>query len=94
MVREASLAAELGFTGKGAIHPKQIPGLNAVFTPDEASVAHARMVLDAFGKSDTGLLVVNGKLIEKPVLRSYARMLAAYERATGGARGAAASNDD
>jgi (S)-citramalyl-CoA lyase len=99
MVREASLAAELGFTGKGAIHPKQIPGLNAVFTPDEASVAQARTVLDAFGKSDTGLLVVNGKLIEKPVLRSYARIVAAYESATGargaaGAAGAPASNDD
>jgi len=81
MVREAAMAAELGFTGKGAIHPKQIADLNAVFTPDEASVAHARMVLDAFAKQDTGLLVVNGKLIERPVLRSYARMVAVYERA-------------
>ena len=52
-----------------------------MFTPDEASVAHARMVLDAFAKQDTGLLVVNGKLIERPVLRTYARMVAVYERA-------------
>jgi (S)-citramalyl-CoA lyase len=83
MVREAAMAAELGFSGKGAIHPKQIADLNAVFTPDEASIAHARAVLDAFAKNDTGLLVVNGKLIEKPVLRSYARMVAVYERAHG-----------
>jgi (S)-citramalyl-CoA lyase len=81
MVREAEMAAELGFTGKGAIHPKQIADLNAVFTPDETSVAHARMVLDAFARQDTGLLVVNGKLIERPVLRTYARMVAVYERA-------------
>jgi (S)-citramalyl-CoA lyase len=80
-IREATLAAELGFTGKGAIHPKQIVDLNAVFTPDEASVAHARRVLDAFAAGDTGLLVVGSKLIEKPVLRSSARMVAVYERA-------------
>lgn len=81
MVREAAMAAELGFTGKGAIHPKQIGDLNAVFTPDEASIAHARMVLEAFAAHDSGLLVVGGKLIERPVLRSYARMVAVYERA-------------
>jgi (S)-citramalyl-CoA lyase len=81
LVREATLSAELGFTGKGAIHPKQIADLNAIFTPDEASVAHARKVLDAFASGETGLLVVGGKLIEKPVLRSYARMVAVYERA-------------
>jgi (S)-citramalyl-CoA lyase len=81
MIREATLAAELGFTGKGAIHPKQIADLNGIFTPDEASVAHARMVLDAFAAGDIGLLVVGGKLIEKPVLRSYARMVEVFERA-------------
>jgi (S)-citramalyl-CoA lyase len=81
MISEARLAAELGFTGKGAIHPKQIADLNAIFTPDEASVAHARKVLDAFAAGDVGLLVVGGKLIEKPVLRSYARMVEVYERA-------------
>ncbi|MGJ7505691.1 MULTISPECIES: HpcH/HpaI aldolase/citrate lyase family protein [unclassified Variovorax] len=75
MLREAALSAELGFTGKGAIHPKQIPDINACFAPDDASVEHARRVLDAFAKSDGGLLVFEGKLIEKPVLRSYARML-------------------
>lgn len=86
MVHEATLAAELGFTGKGAIHPKQIADLNGIFTPDEAAVAHARRVLEAFERGDTGLLVVGGKLIERPVLRSYARMVAVYERARSGER--------
>lgn len=76
MVREARLAAELGFSGKGAIHPKQIPALNRVFTPDEATVAHARKIIDAFAAADTGLVVVDGKLIEKPVLREMHRILA------------------
>jgi len=83
MRREAASAAELGFTGKGAIHPKQIPILNAVFTPDQDSVEHARRVLDAFAGSDGGLLVFEGKLIEKPVLRSYARMIEVHRIAQG-----------
>jgi (S)-citramalyl-CoA lyase len=35
--REAVLARELGFTGKGAVHPRQIPVLNDVFALDEAA---------------------------------------------------------
>ncbi len=81
MIEEATRAAELGFTGKGAIHPKQIPDLNTVFMPDEAAVARARRVLEAFASNRSGLLVFEGKLIEKPVLRSCARMIAVYEAA-------------
>ena len=68
MRREAEAAAELGFVGKGAIHPKQIPILNAIFTPDEAAVERARRIVAAFEEGDTGLLVIDGKLIERPVL--------------------------
>ncbi len=84
MRREAEAAAELGFVGKGAIHPKQIPILNAVFTPDEAAVERARRIVAAFEAGDTGLLVIDGKLIERPVLRSMYRILAIAERVGAG----------
>ena len=80
MAREATLARKLGFSGKGSIHPKQIPILNDVFTPSESEIAHARRILDAFAKADTGLVVVDGKLIEKPVLRDMQRILSIAER--------------
>ena len=80
MAREATLARELGFSGKGSIHPKQIPILNDVFTPSESEIAHARRILDAFAKADTGLVVVDGKLIEKPVLREMQRILSIAEK--------------
>ena len=80
MEQEAGLARDLGFSGKGAIHPKQIAILNAVFTPDEAAVAHARRILQAFADADTGLVVVDGKLIERPVLRDMHRILSIAER--------------
>lgn len=80
MERDARLALDLGFSGKGSIHPKQIPILNKVFTPDEAQVTHARRVIQAFEDADTGLVVIDGKLIEKPVLREMHRILKIAER--------------
>jgi (S)-citramalyl-CoA lyase len=80
MEREALLARDLGFSGKGSIHPRQIPILHRVFTPDEAQIAHARRILQAFAEADTGLVVIDGKLIEKPVLREMHRILAIAER--------------
>ena len=80
MERDARLALDLGFSGKGSIHPKQIPILNKVFTPDEDQVARARRVIQAFEEADTGLVVIDGKLIEKPVLREMHRILKIAER--------------
>ena len=80
MEREATLACNLGFSGKGSIHPKQIEILNGVFTPDDATVKHARKILKAFAEADTGLVVVDGKLIEKPVLREMQRVISISER--------------
>ncbi|MCE2492352.1 MAG: CoA ester lyase [Alphaproteobacteria bacterium] len=80
MRREAELVRDMGFSGKGSIHPKQIAILNEVFTPDEATIAHARRIINAFEEADTGLVVIDGKLIEKPVLRDMHRILSISER--------------
>lgn len=82
MRREAQASAGLGFTGKGAIHPKQIAVLNQVYSPDPDEVAYARKVIDAFTQANTGVVVVDGKLIERPVLRTMHRIIARAERAT------------
>ena len=82
MRREAELVRDLGFSGKGSIHPRQIASLNEVFTPTADQIAHARRIIDAFQEADTGLVVIDGKLIEKPVLRDMHRILAIAERTT------------
>lgn len=83
MAEEARRARDLGFSGKGSIHPKQIPVLNDIFTPDDDQVARARRIIAAFAEADTGLVVVDGKLIEKPVLREMNRIIAIAERVAG-----------
>lgn len=80
MAREAQLAADLGFTGKGSIHPKQIAPLNEIFSPSEAAIAHARRVIAAFEEGDSGLVVLDNKLIEKPVLRTMYRTVRVAEK--------------
>lgn len=77
---EAAAAAVLGMTGKGAIHPKQIPVINRHFTPDAEAIARARRIIAAFEDGDSGLVVIDNKLIEKPVLRSMYRVVAIAER--------------
>lgn len=76
----AEQARDLGFSGKGSVHPKQIAALNDVFTPSDERIARARRVIDEFEAADTGLVVVDGKLIEKPVLREMYRIVAIAER--------------
>lgn len=81
MKAQAQLAKELGFSGKGAVHPKQISALNEVFTPSPEEVARAKKILAAFEEANTGLVVVDGKLIEKPVVREMQRIVSVAKRA-------------
>ena len=81
MKAQAQLAKELGFSGKGAVHPKQISALNEVFTPSPEEVAKAQKILAAFEEANTGLVVVDGKLIEKPVVREMQRIASVGKRA-------------
>ena len=76
----AEQARALGFAGKGSIHPKQIPILNEVFTPSPEKIARARRVISEFEAADTGLVVIDGKLIEKPALREMYRIVTIADR--------------
>lgn len=80
LVTAARQAKSLGFSGKGSIHPKQIAAINDVFTPSEEEITRARKIITTFEEADTGLVVIDGKLIEKPVLRDMSRILSIADR--------------
>ena len=44
----AARGAHDGFTGMMALHPAQVPIINAAFTPTDAQVAHAERIVAAF----------------------------------------------
>jgi citrate lyase subunit beta/citryl-CoA lyase len=81
--RETEAARREGFTGKLAIHPDQVPVINAAFTPSKEEVKHAAEVVAAFeAQPDAGVLSVGGKMVDRPHLVQARRVL---ERARGGA---------
>ena len=75
LTRETVQSRDLGFTGRAAIHPKHLPAINEIFTPTKAEIDQARRICEEFENSATGLVVVDGELIELPVVRSMYRIL-------------------
>ncbi|GAB3683144.1 CoA ester lyase [Salinarchaeum chitinilyticum] len=80
---DATDAAALGFDGKLAIHPAQVPVINDAFTPDESERAWARRVLEARENSgDGGAFAVDGQMIDAPLV-ARAERIADRARAAG-----------
>lgn len=76
-VMQAALdAAENGCTGKAAIHPANIAQINAAFTPSADEIREALSIIAAFDAAPDGLVVIDGKLIEAPVIRGMQKRIA------------------
>jgi citrate lyase subunit beta/citryl-CoA lyase len=74
--REAEAAAHDGFTGKLAIHPAQVPIINAAFTPSAKDLRHAAEIVAAFEAHPVaGVLSVDGKMVDRPHLSQAKRVL-------------------
>ena len=74
----AARARRDGFTGMMAIHPAQVPVINAAFTPSAAEVEQARRVVAAFAANpQAGALALDGRMIDRPHLVQAQRLLAA-----------------
>ncbi len=65
-----------GFGGKLCIHPSQVAGVNAAFTPSPAELDWARRVLAAFEQAGGGVFSLNGRMVDAPVLLLAQRTLA------------------
>ncbi|KQM38148.1 HpcH/HpaI aldolase/citrate lyase family protein [Sphingomonas sp. Leaf10] len=73
----AARAAWDGFTGMMAIHPAQVAGINAAFTPTPEAIARAQAIVDAFAaQPDAGALQVDGRMVDAPHLKQAQRVLA------------------
>lgn len=70
-----------GFTGMMAIHPAQVPVINAAFSPTDTQIVHARAVVAAFAANPgAGALQLDGKMIDAPHLKAARRLLDMAER--------------
>ena len=79
--REVGRARRDGFGGKLAIHPDQVPVINAAFSPTGAELEHARRVVAAFEASPgAGVTSLDGKMLDRPHLVLAQRLLALAAR--------------
>lgn len=77
--RDTELARRDGFVGRLAIHPAQVPVINAVFTPSADEIAKAKAVVAAFAAHPgAGTVGIDGKMYDRPHL---ARAQALLKRA-------------
>ena len=66
-----------GFAGMMAIHPAQVPIINAAFAPSETEIAQAEAVVAAFAANpEAGALQLDGRMIDRPHLVQARRILA------------------
>jgi citrate lyase beta subunit len=83
--REARRGAELGFTGMQIIHPNQIAPVQEAFTPDDAAIAHAKKIIEAFKQHQVegkGAFALDGKMVDLPIVKAAERVLARAQRKT------------
>ncbi len=72
---EAAAAADLGFTGKIAIHPSQVEVINRAFTPSPEQVEWATSVVQALEDRQGSIATVRGQMVGPPFLRAAQRIL-------------------
>ena len=81
--READEARALGFAGKMCIHPSQVPLAHAAFTATPGQVAEAQAVIDAYEQAEisgeTGVIVVDGRMIDEPLVVQARRVVESAE---------------
>lgn len=70
-------AARHGFTGKLAIHPRQVPIINEHLTPSPAALDEALAVVAAFAAQPAaGAVSLDGRMLDRPHLTQAERLLA------------------
>lgn len=73
---ETRAARRQGYTGKIAIHPRQVPIINETLTPSDDDVAHAEAVIQAFDDAGgAGAVSLNGQMLDIPHRTQARRIL-------------------
>ena len=78
LTAETRLARDLGFDGKGAINPRQIAPIHAVFSPSKQELEEAKKIVAAAEEAQAqgkGAIAIGGRMIDKPVLDRARRTL-------------------
>ena len=79
LIAETEQALYMGYTGKLAIHPKQVAPIQNTFTPSSDEIAQAQALIaahDAHQAAGAGVFQLEGKMIDMPMIRAAEAVLA------------------
>jgi citrate lyase beta subunit len=79
LIAETQWALNMGYTGKLAIHPKQVAPMQAVFTPQMTEIEAAQRLIaahNAHQAAGTGVFEYDGKMIDMPMIRAAMTIIA------------------
>ena len=68
-------AKALGIHARSAIHPAQIARIHAALRPSDEEVVEAQRVVDAYQKAGGNVVLLDGKMVEAPIIRRAERIL-------------------
>ncbi|CAG0935345.1 (S)-citramalyl-CoA lyase [Thermoflexales bacterium] len=78
LIEDARLGAQLGFSGKLAIHPRQVDVIQAIFTPSDEQIAQAQrliLVHEEQQAQGSGAFAFEGKMIDRPAIRAAQQVI-------------------
>jgi citrate lyase subunit beta/citryl-CoA lyase len=78
-LKEANFAKRLGFNGKSLINPRQIELLHQAYAPTEQELLKAKRIVNAAEEAERqglGVVSLNGKMVDAPVVLNAQRILA------------------
>lgn len=79
LTAETRRAAAMGYTGKLAIHPRQVEPIQQAFTPSAEEIARAKRLMDTYAAhqaAGTGVFDLDGKMVDMPMVRAAESVLA------------------
>lgn len=80
--RDAERAKELGFHGKGCVHPRHVNVINDVFTPTDEEIAQARALVAAAEASGGTVTTVDGQMRGTPFFNAARALVAEADPTT------------
>jgi len=79
LVAQTEQALYMGYTGKLAVHPRQVDPIQRIFTPGEEEIRQAKRLIDAHDahqQAGTGAFEMDGRMVDMPAIRAAESVLA------------------
>jgi citrate lyase beta subunit len=79
LIAEAEQAHYMGYSGKLAVHPRQVAPIQRIFTPGAVQIQHAKRLVEAHKAHQAagqGVFVLDGKMVDMPMVRAAKNVLA------------------